>query len=328
MKKNCILYLCMLLPLFVRGQQDAQFSQYIFNGIYINPAYAGYRQELNMHAFYRSQWVGVPGAPQTMSMAIDGSLNENRMGLALQVAHDKIGAQSMLSMYGNYAYRFPVNENDGMLALGIGAGIIQPTLDGSKLDPDNPNDRLLNNSKQSMTLLDARAGIYYSTSRFFAGASVDNITAQYMDKNRTGTLNIPVPKPHIYITAGGLLDMGNDIFLKPSFLIKDDTGGPTNVDFHSFVLLNKMLWIGASYRTAVTIYPKPHLQQDLMKRSAVIGMVEVYATPQLRIGYAYDYALNRYRTYNNGTHEISLGYYINRESKNKSPLQQMRCFAF
>lgn len=329
MKKNYIFYISMLLPLFVWGQQDAQFSQYIFNGIYINPAYAGYRQELNAHTFYRSQWVGVPGAPQTMSLAVDGSVNDNRMGLALQVAYDKIGAQSLFSLYGNYAYRFPVNENDGMLALGIGAGVIQPGLDGSKLDPNNPNDRYLNNSKQTMTLLDARAGVYYSAPHFFAGFSVDNITAQYMDKNKGGTLTIPIPKPHVYLTAGGLIDMGNDIFLKPSFLLKDDTGGPTNVDFNSFVLLNKMLWIGASYRTAVTLYSKPHLQNDLTRRSAVIGMVEIYATPQLRIGYAYDYALNRYRTYNNGTHEISLGYYLSRESKgSKSALQQLRCFSF
>lgn len=328
MKKRYLILMSMLLPLFTQGQQDAQFSQYIFNGIYINPAYAGYRQELNAHTFYRSQWVGVPGAPQTMSLAVDGAVNEKRMGLALQVAYDKIGAQSMFSAYGNYAYRFPVDEKEGFLALGIGAGLIQPGLDGSKLDPNNANDRYLNSSKRTMTLIDARAGVYYSNPHFFAGASLDNITAQYMDKNEPGSLAIPIPKPHIYLTAGGLIDMGNDIFLKPSFLLKDDTGGPTNLDLNSFVLLNKMLWIGASYRTGVTIYPKPHLQQDLMKRAAVIGMVEIYATPQLRIGYAYDYALNRYRTYNNGTHEISIGYYISRESKGKSPLQQMRCFAF
>ncbi|BAV08130.1 type IX secretion system membrane protein, PorP/SprF family [Filimonas lacunae] len=308
------------------AQQDAQFSQYIFNGIYINPAYAGYRQELNAHAFYRNQWVGVAGAPQTMSMAIDGSLNDNRVGLALQVAYDKIGAQSMLSMYGNYAYRFPLNEEDATLALGIGAGIIQPGLDGSLLTTTTAEPGV-NGGKQTITLLDARAGIYYSNTRFFVGASVDNITAQHLDNKKPSTFTVPTPKPHIYLTAGALLDMGNDIYLKPSFLLKDDTGGPTNIDLNSFVLLNRMLWVGVSYRTAVTIYPKNNLQSDLTKRSAAVGMIELYATPQLRIGYAYDYTLNRYRSYNNGTHEISVGYYVKKEGDSKSR-KQMRCFSF
>ncbi|HYH55403.1 MAG TPA: PorP/SprF family type IX secretion system membrane protein, partial [Anseongella sp.] len=85
------------------AQQDAQFSQYIFNNIYINPAYAGYRQETNVHAFFRSQWTGLEGAPQTASLAFDGALQDGRIGLALQVAEDKLGAQNQRSVYGNYA---------------------------------------------------------------------------------------------------------------------------------------------------------------------------------------------------------------------------------
>src|SRR3546814_9474254 len=89
----------------VQAQQDAQFSQYIFNQIYINPAYAGYRNETTAHAFFRSQWTGVPGAPQTASLAFDGTLNNKRVGLALQIAEDKLGAQNSRSAYGNYAYK-------------------------------------------------------------------------------------------------------------------------------------------------------------------------------------------------------------------------------
>ncbi len=324
-----------LLPAFfallqqLQAQQDAQFSQYIFNGIYINPAYAGYKEELNAHAFYRSQWAGVTGAPQSMSLAIDGSLRDNTIGLALQVAQDKIGAQSNLSAYVNYAYRIKLNEGSSCLALGLGAGFIQLGLDGSKLDPNNPNDPYLPSSRQSTIIFDARAGVFYSTEHFFAGFSADNIAAQFMDKHKPITLTIPTPKPHYYLTAGGLLQLSENVYFKPSFLLKDDRAGPTNLDINAFMLLNQVIWVGATYRTAVTLYSKPYLQSNLSKSSAVIGMLEVFATPQLRIGYAFDYDLNKFQTYNNGTHEISIGYYFNRNGGKKSAaLQQMRCFSF
>jgi type IX secretion system PorP/SprF family membrane protein len=309
------------------AQQDAQFSQYIFNGIYINPAYAGYRQELNAHAFYRTQWVGVPGAPQTMSLAVDGNVHENKMGLALQVVNDKIGAQSLLSAYGNYAYRIQFNEEERYLSLGLGAGLVQMGLDGGKLDPGNLNDPYLTGDRQTTLLFDARAGIYYTTEAFFAGFSVDHLAAQYMSKSQPPAMAAIIPRPHYYLTAGGLIRLSDAIYLKPSFLLKDDKGGPTSMDLNSFVLLNEVIWVGASYRTAVQLYNKPNLQADLTKRSAVAAMVEVYATPQLRIGYSYDYALNQFQAYNNATHEISIGYYVNKRNAKKK-VNQTRCFYF
>ncbi|RXK83555.1 PorP/SprF family type IX secretion system membrane protein [Filimonas effusa] len=322
--------LCLLLVLSFKAdaQQDAQFSQYIFNGIYINPAYAGYREELNAHAFYRSQWVGIPGAPQTMSLAIDGSVHDNRMGLALQVVHDKIGAQSNLSAYGNYAYRIKLSEErEEYLALGIGAGLVQLGLDASKLDPGNINDPYLTGNRQQSLLFDARAGAYYTTENFFAGFSVDHLAAQFMSKKQSPSLAAIVPRPHFYLTAGGLVPLSESIVWKPTFLIKDDKGGPTSLDLNSFLLFQETVWVGASYRTAVRLYDKPNLQEGLTRRSAVVGMVEVYATPQLRIGYSYDYTLNRFQSYNNATHEISIGYYMNRQRTGKK-VDQMRCFYF
>ncbi|NLR62083.1 type IX secretion system membrane protein PorP/SprF [Chitinophaga polysaccharea] len=327
-------YFVFLVSLLVGGhyaqaQQDAQFSQYIFNGIYINPAYAGSRQELNAHAFYRDQWVGIAGAPQTMSLAVDGNVNDDRIGLALQVSSDKIGAQSQLSAYGNYAYRIPLGSESGRLALGIGAGIVQQGLDPGKLDFTNPNEPNISGAAQHMLLFDMRAGIYYSTANWFVGFSADNLTAQYQAKNKPLAHFIPVPKPHYYLTAGALFPVNDDVMLKPSFLLKDDRGGPTSLDMNMFVLLKEMVWLGGGYRTAVNIYNKPDLQPGLTKSSAAVAMAEVFVIPELRIGYAFDYALNKYRTYNNGTHEISIGYYFKRmDSARRTSLRQVRCSYF
>lgn len=329
-KKYIVFLVCLLgYGQKIFAQQDAQFSQYIFNGIYINPAYAGYRQELNAHAFYRNQWVGVPGAPQTMSLAVDGSVNNDRVGLALQVSHDKIGAQSQLSAYGNYAYRIPLGNETGRLALGIGAGIVQLGLDPNKLDFTNPNEPNIGGAAQHMLLFDTRAGVYYATANWFAGFSADNLTAQYQAKNKTLSHFIPIPKPHYYLTGGALLQMNEDVLLKPSFLLKDDRSGPTSLDLNMFVLLKEVVWIGGGYRTAVNLYNKPALQPGLAKSSAVIAMAEVFVLPELRIGYAFDYALNKYRTYNNGTHEISVGYYFKKmDNARRTSLRQVRCSYF
>lgn len=307
------------------GQQDAQFSQYLFNGIYINPAYAGYRQELNLHAFYRRQWTDVPGAPETMSVALDGTTRSERVGLALQMAFDRVGAQSLLTAYGNYAYRIPVGEN-GKLAFGIGAGLVQVGLDASRVDLDNPNDPVLAAGRQNMRFFDARAGVYYSTDRFFIGFSADNITAQYQRNNKPLTSYVPVPKPHYFLSAGGMLQLGEALWLKPSFLLKDDRGGPSSLDANLFLLLKELLWLGASYRTAVTLYSKPHLQRGLTRASDIVGIAEVFVRPELRIGYSYDHPLSKFRTYANGSHEISIGYYFKRDDAGSS--KQTRCFAF
>ncbi len=309
----------------VLAQQDAQFSQYLFNGIYINPAYAGYREELNMHAYYRKQWIDIPGAPETMCLAVDGVTRNERVGLALQVAYDKVGAQNLFSFYGNYAYRIPLGDEHGHLAFGIGAGMMQVGIDASRIDLDNPNDPVIANGRQSMRFFDTRAGIYYSAERFFVGFSVDNITAQYQVKNKPLASSIPVPKPHYYLTAGGLLPLSEAVWLKPSFLLKDDRGGPTGMDINLFLLLKELVWVGASYRTAVHLYNKPHLQAGLSTASDIIGTVEVFVLPELRIGYSYDYPLNKFRTYSHGTHELSLGFYFKQSNRQQ---KQLRCFSF
>src|SRR6187402_3418135 len=125
MKGILILLTFMLSTSLLYAQQDAQQSQYMFNGIYINPAYAGYKESLNVHSFYRTQWTGIEGAPRTMALAIDASANDGNVGLAFQVASDKLGAQSNLSAYASYAYRIRMNDDgSSRLALGVSVGVM------------------------------------------------------------------------------------------------------------------------------------------------------------------------------------------------------------
>lgn len=311
MKKIYILFVLTILTKIAWGQQDAQYSQYMFNGIYINPAYAGYKQELNIHSFYRNQWTGIKGSPKSMSLAVDAVANNGNVGLALQISSDKLGAQSSLAAYANYAYRLQIgNSEASRLAFGLGLGIVQNGFNEDLLDPIDLEDTRIPSGIQKSILPDARTGAFYSSDRWYLGLSVDNLIAQYTAKQNNNAAYYPTPKPHYYLTGGVLLPINETVQLKPSFLLKDDRGGPTSLDVNAFVLLADKIWLGASYRTAVKLYDKSYLQKDLDKRNSVVAMTEIYATPQLRIGYAFDYSLSKLAGYSGGSHEISIGFYI------------------
>jgi len=312
MKKIHILILLTLVGKWAMAQQDAQFSQYMFNGIYINPAYAGYKEQLNLHAFYRTQWTGIEGAPKTMSLAIDAVANNGNVGLALQISSDRLGAQRNQSIYANYAYRLAMkSDGSSRLAFGVGVGAVQLGIDGSLL---NPNDVEVNQpiGNQNSILPDARAGIFYSDNRFYAGLSADNLVSQYIDIDRYAF--IAQPKPHYYLTAGMLLPINQDIQIKPSFLLKDDRGGPTSLDLNAFFILGEKLWVGGSYRTGVKLYNKNYLQGDLSQLNSAVAAIQVMPNSNLRIGYAYDFSIGPLQGYSSGTHEISLGYFFNRKN--------------
>lgn len=311
MKKVIILFLLVVFAQVSNAQQDAQYSQYMFNGIYINPAYAGYKEQLNLHSFYRNQWTGIKGAPKSASLAVDAIANDGNVGLAFQLASDKLGAQSTIAGYASYAYRLRVgNGENSRLALGLGVGVLQNSIDGNlhqSIDPDDP--RLLMGVERTI-LPDARTGVFYSNDRWYAGASVDNLIAQYLAKNNGSLSLFPVQKPHYYLTAGMMVPINETVQLKPSFLLKDDRGGPTSLDINAFVLLADRIWLGGSYRTAVKLYDKSYLQRDLAQSNSIVAMTEFFATQQLRIGYAFDYATSSLRGNTGGTHEISIGFYI------------------
>lgn len=312
MKKIFILTILTISVLLAKAQQDAQFSQYMFNGIYINPAYAGYKEQLNLHAFYRNQWTGIEGSPTTMSIAVDAIANNGNVGLALQISSDRIGAQRNLSAYANYAYRIPMNsDGSSRLAFGVGVGAVQPGIDGSML---NPNDFEVNQPVgiQSTIVPDARAGVYFSNNRFYAGFSADNLVSQYIDIDRYAF--IAQPKPHYYLTAGMLLPINEDLQLKPSFLLKDDRGGPTSLDVSAFFIIADKVWLGASYRTGIKLYDKRYLQKDLSNLNSGVVAAQFFAGSNLRIGYAYDFSIGPLQGYSGGTHEISIGYFFKRKS--------------
>lgn len=308
-KKSWLLLLLTFICFEVKAQQNAQYSQYIFNGLYINPASAGAKEDFYVHSFYRSQWTGVTGAPQSFSIAADGTINDEKVGLGILLAKDKLGAQSTLAAYANYAYRLQLGAQGQHLSFGLGAGLVQSALDGSKLNGIQDGDNVIPIGTQSTILPDARAGVLYTTNTFFAGFSADNLVAKYM--NRDKSLLVPIPEPHFYLTAGTLFSLNDDTKIKPSFLLKNASGTATTLDLNAFLILGDRTWIGGTYRSSINLLAKN--SASLAGSNALVAQIEIFATSKLRIGYAFDYSLTAFSGFGNGSHEISLGIYLSKK---------------
>ncbi|MBC9929109.1 PorP/SprF family type IX secretion system membrane protein [Chitinophaga qingshengii] len=304
----------LLTGIQVKAQQNIQFSQYAFNGLSVNPAYAGYKGDLYLNAFYRHQWAGFPGAPQTGGISLDGltSAAGERVGLGVQMMFDKTGPQEALSLYGSYAYRIPLdNEDTRRLCFGIGAGVTQYSIDGTALRYVDNNDDAIPVGKVSRWIPDARFGIYYYTPSLYIGVSVMDLLSLYTDGSRfawKGNTYETIRKTqHTYLTAGTVITLSENLKLKPTMMWKEDFKGPSSVDLNAFLLISEKLWVGGSYRTSMKLWNKSNLDTRLQQVNAASVILEYFAADRYRFGYSYDLNVNRMANYQAGSHEISIG---------------------
>ena len=304
MKRNPLKKVLLLLVLFaahaVSAQQAPQYTQYIFNELIINPAYAGSKGILNINATHRSQWTGLEGAPITQTLSVEGATKKANIGWAGYLIQDRLGAQSKIGAYGNMAIRVKLNSYT-KLALGASVGAVQHTLDGTMLNSGSQiPDVAIPEGRESRILPEANIGIFLNTERYFVG-----LTAANLIPFKSEDMLIVTPSRHYFLSTGYMFDLTEKISLKPSMLLKGDLNGPTNVDLNTFLLLSDRFWIGGSYRTSVPM-PGSQEMEGLSKRNAAAALVQIYVTPKMRIGYSYDMSLSKSNNY--ASHEVSLGY--------------------
>lgn len=288
------------------AQQAPQYSQFLSNGLTINPAYAGSKEILNLNALYRAQWANIEGFPSTQTIGIDGPAFNN-VGLGFHVVNDNAGAQHQLAFFGSYAYRLKISETR-RLSFGVAAGASQFSVNSSKLIADVANDPLLLSSTESRLVPDAKAGIYYLTDKFYAGFSASDLLA---DLGTESSILLIQQQRHYFFTTGFLTTLNDKLELKPSFLLKENFRTPTNVDIHAFVLYNEKIGIGASYRTGVRLFSNALKDKSLQLNDAVVLMTEFYVKNSFRVGYAYDITTTALR--GSSSHEISLSYYFTKK---------------
>lgn len=287
MKTKILLSALLFTGLLSYAQQDAQFTQYMYNTININPAYAGSRGVLSMFGLYRTQWVGLDGAPVTSTVSMNTPLNETNLGLGVSLVNDKIGPISESAISADLSYTINTSV-DWKLSFGIKATANLFDVDISKLNPENPIDNSLQN--YSAFTPNIGAGVYWRSDKAYVGFSVPNFiqTTSYSDKE----VVIFKEKMSYYLMGGLVFDLNQDIKLKPAILTKMIKGAPLQVDVSANFLFYEKLMMGVSYRWS----------------AALTAMVGFQVSDGLYIGYGYDRETTNLDNYNSGSHEIFLRY--------------------
>jgi type IX secretion system PorP/SprF family membrane protein len=298
------------------AQQNIQFTQYVFNSLSVNPAYAGYKEEWFAQMALRSQWLGVEGAPKTGVISIDGIVDprDRKMGIGFQVTSDKIGPQFTTSVTGNYAYRLQLNDDDTQrLSFGIGVGVVQYNLDGQMLNTSESGDQAIALDNESHLKPDLRLGVYYNSDYWYVGLSMLDAFSNggVTNTTRSPAFNISRSR-HAYFIAGSLINISPEMRVRPSLMIKEDFRGPTSLDLNVMTIFNDKLWLGGSFRTGFGLWKKGINDLDLGKQNSISGIVQVFVSDRFRIGYSYDYVTSKLGSNQNGSHELTMGFTFGR----------------
>ena len=273
------------------AQQEVMVSQYMFNGLFLNPAYAGSHGYVSSSLLHRAQWVQVEGAPRTSMAAIDAPLLNGKMGVGFTMVHDQIGISRDLDMSGHYAYHLRTGQKS-RLSFGLRAGLSIYSARLSDLQYWDSNDAVYQGNIQNKLVGKFGFGLYWYDANSYVGLSVPTIYAAdgSISMNAGSALDHYFTQ-HYYLQAGKVFPLGEYFDVKPSTVIKYQPEAPLQADINCNLLYRERVWFGAGYRTG----------------DALVGMVEYQVTPQMRIGYAYDMTTSRLRTYNTGSHEVMLG---------------------
>jgi len=279
----------------VFGQQDAQYTQYMYNLNVINPAYAGSKGITSIGILGRTQWVGVEGAPQTVTLSVHSPVG-NLVGLGFSVIHDEIGPVKEDNVYADFSYTISTSD-DGRLAFGLKAGVsFLDVRDLLTVDPDPLNVPI------HQTSPNFGAGMFYYSNKFYLGLSAPNFLETRHLENNGGQSSSALQKMHYFLTSGYVFEINKNLKLKPSTMIKAASGAPISIDLSANLLVENRFEFGLSYRFD----------------DSINAMVGFKVNEDFRIGYAYDHTITSFGVYNSGSHEIMLLFDFNKRNL-KSP---------
>lgn len=306
MRNNILIIALIIVSLkTVTAQQDPQFTQYTYNTIIVNPAYAGSRGVFSFAGLHRSQWVGLDGAPTTQTLSFHTPASE-RVGIGLSVLNDEIGDGTSQETYVDGAFSYTVPTSDtGKLSFGLKAGLQFLNIDFSRLANFGAETNLPNVERQFRP--NFGAGIYYHTDKFYAGLSAPNVlTTEHFDEAGGSSTFLAEERVNWYVITGYVFDVSRNLKFKPSVLFKAVSGAPLQADLSANLLFNEKFNFGLAYRWDAAV-------------SALFGF---QITDQLNLGLAYDRETTELgRTqFNDGSFELFLRYELfNRRNKVITP---------
>ncbi len=287
--------------LIANGQQRTLTSTYPFNGLLLNPAYAGSLNILSVIAVHREQWINIDGAPNHQALTAHSSFYDNRVGVGLSAFRDEIGATETYSMYGQYAYK--IKTPIGILAMGLQGGFDRRETDFSKLTIFDQDDPLLTGANNRFTP-NFGTGLYLANPNMYAGISVP-----YILENKTFTIEEAAEafnarqSRYYYITGGVIFHMSNLVKLAPSVLIRVQEQNRMSYEFTGNVIFDNIAYVGLSVRNSLE----------------VVFIGQLILNENLRAGYAYDASTNDLGQNTTGSHEILVNYRVKLRNYKKDP---------
>jgi type IX secretion system PorP/SprF family membrane protein len=302
---NRLLTLAIFFSVFFAGgleaQQKVQYTQYMFNGLILNPAYAGMDDALSVTFYNRNQWQSVEGAPTTQTLSGHSLFKHDHLGIGLSVINDKIGIHKNLSASGSAAYHLKIATHS-LLSMGIQAGFNHKRSDYASIVGNTGYDPRLFNSPVSQTFLDLGVGFYFRSPRLHVGFSAPEITPGKLFIN--DTLSVRFSNINYFLFSKYRFILNENLDLEPSILLKYLESIPLSFDVNANVIIYKVLTLGLSYR----------------KQESVDFLFKAQITPQLQLGYAYDHALGSVSNMTSASHEFMVNYLFKfSESRIASP---------
>ncbi|MFT4804631.1 MAG: type IX secretion system PorP/SprF family membrane protein [Psychroserpens sp.] len=282
------------------AQQDPQYTQYMYNTMSVNPAYAGQREVLSVTGLHRTQWVGIDGAPQTQTLGIHAPLRNDRIGLGLSIVNDALGPVNEYYIDANFSYTIPVSDNKTKLSFGLKAGLHSLTSDWSEGVIQQLGDPTFadNLSVFSPTI---GAGLYLHNRKWYVGLSAPNfLRTEHFDDNQ---VSIAKERMNYYLIAGYVFDLSAKTKFKPAALVKAVAGAPIIADVSANFLFNDKFTLGVAWRWD----------------DSVSGLAGFQVTDGLYIGYSYDATTTNLNNYNSGSHEIMLRFELQKVGRILSP---------
>jgi len=318
---------------FAFSQQRPQYTQYIFNNFILNPAISGIENYIDVKAGYRSQWQGLDGAPETSYISIHAPLgkkflygssnsvpqsggtnpnsrsyvqtymaSEPHHGVGFHAVSDKAGPISRTDVNATYAYHMGISSNIN-LSLGVAAGVSKIYLDRSKITLENPVDQAIGTGDYDQLKPDLSAGVWLYGPRYFAGVAAQQLLASPISFSDDPTYDQGKKVPHMFISAGYKVYLGDDFAVMPSAMVKIVSPVPASVDVNMKLAYRDKFWMGASYR----------------KDDALSAMAGFNVGSFMNLGYSYDFTTSGLNTVSNGSHEIVLGIFLNNRYKVSCP---------
>jgi type IX secretion system PorP/SprF family membrane protein len=315
MRKKIALFALLSWSVLAQAQQDPMFTNYLFNALTFNPAYAGSNEHLTINALNRNQWVGIDGAPVTQTVTIHTPLKGDKVGLGFSLVNDKIGPTNTLDLAVSYAYRIPVGKN-AKLSIGLQGSYNNNRSDWSQLTIQSPDDAFKYNI--SSWKPNFGAGIYYYSKHFYTGIAVPRFLENTYITASQSTLPLQGKEyRHYYFTMGAAIPIrGDALIFKPSLLLKASAldnelrpdangytvGAPKELNIDLSLFFQQTLWIGTSFRTSIEAINKTS------SFDSVDFWAAYYLAGGLRLGTGYDFSLTKIQQKSVGSFEVFLGY--------------------